>query len=196
LFELHRASSDAGFLRTARAALGHAMSCFDAQARNWPDRRSLAQPASADTAAARSSLQSFMTAWCSGAPGVSLALSSCAAADAGAQVQQQFDAALQTTLASVAPQAGERLQPQSFCLCHGTAGNADILLQLALHTGRDDLREAALAAAEAGLRKHHAAGNWPCGIRDGGQSPGLMLGLSGIGHFYLRLHDQTIATVL
>jgi hypothetical protein len=30
---------------------------------------------------------------------------------------------------------------------------------------------------------------WPCGI-SGGQTPNLMLGLAGIGYFYLRLYDN------
>jgi hypothetical protein len=30
---------------------------------------------------------------------------------------------------------------------------------------------------------------WPCGIRGAGETPGLMLGLSGIGDFYLALDD-------
>ena len=30
---------------------------------------------------------------------------------------------------------------------------------------------------------------WPCGVPQGGETPGLLLGLAGIGHFYLRLHD-------
>jgi hypothetical protein len=30
---------------------------------------------------------------------------------------------------------------------------------------------------------------WPCGVPGGGESPSLMLGLAGIGHFYLRLYD-------
>ena len=30
---------------------------------------------------------------------------------------------------------------------------------------------------------------WPCGVPGGGETPNLMLGLAGIGYFYLRLHD-------
>ena len=30
---------------------------------------------------------------------------------------------------------------------------------------------------------------WPCGVPGGGETPNLMLGLAGIGYFYLRLYD-------
>jgi lantibiotic modifying enzyme len=37
---------------------------------------------------------------------------------------------------------------------------------------------------------------WPCGIQTG-QTPDLMLGLAGIGYFYLRLCDpQDIPSIL
>jgi lantibiotic modifying enzyme len=35
---------------------------------------------------------------------------------------------------------------------------------------------------------------WPCGSNQ--SSPGLMLGLSGIGYFYLRLHNPSIPSIL
>jgi len=30
---------------------------------------------------------------------------------------------------------------------------------------------------------------WPCGVLNAGETPNLMLGTAGIGHFLLRLHD-------
>ena len=29
---------------------------------------------------------------------------------------------------------------------------------------------------------------WPCGVNGGGETPNLMLGLAGIGHFFLRCY--------
>ena len=38
---------------------------------------------------------------------------------------------------------------------------------------------------------------WPCGVPGGGDTPNLLLGLAGIGYFYLRLHDPaTVPSVL
>ena len=33
---------------------------------------------------------------------------------------------------------------------------------------------------------------WPCGVMGGWETPNLMLGLAGIGYFYLRLHDPAM----
>jgi hypothetical protein len=32
---------------------------------------------------------------------------------------------------------------------------------------------------------------WPCGVPGGAETPNLLLGLSGIGYFLLRLYDST-----
>jgi len=49
------------------------------------------------------------------------------------------------------------------------------------------------AAQQLGLKRIEAYEMnrlpWPCGVLGGGETPNLMLGLSGIGYFYLRLHD-------
>jgi lantibiotic biosynthesis protein len=38
---------------------------------------------------------------------------------------------------------------------------------------------------------------WPCGVPGGGETPNLMLGLAGIGYFYLRLYDPaTVPSIL
>jgi lantibiotic biosynthesis protein len=136
-----------------------------------------------------------MTAWCSGAPGTALALARRNAIASDPVIERYLDAALATTLASVAADragSGE----ESFCLCHGVAGNAEILALVGELNPRPGIREAVWAAAEEGLRRHHPAGTWPCGIRDGGESPGLLTGLAGIGYFYLRLHDPSIPSPL
>jgi lantibiotic modifying enzyme len=153
-----------------------------------------------------------MTAWCSGAPGVALALASCVHSLAARQnrlpqapitheeqmhlLQAPLDLAMQTTLQHLAGEHADPRHPRSFCLCHGIAGNADILLQLTPRHASDPVTRLVIDAAERGMRDHHDAGDWPCGIRDGGQSPGLLLGLAGIGHFYLRLHDPALRSVL
>ena|SRR6266850_6755916 len=103
--------------------------------------------------------------------------------------------ALDTTLASLATPR-DKSGDYSFCLCHGMAGNAEILVQIHDLTGRTGLREAAIALADEGMRRHHGSGTWPCGIPQGGESPSLLPGLAGIGYFYLRLHDPSIPSPL
>ena len=82
----------------------------------------------------------------------------------------------------------------NFSLCHGLAGNADILLE-----GKHwlpSLQHAVNAVATQG-GECYALGKqpWPCGCANG-RTPGLMLGTAGIGYFYLRVHDPMIPSVL
>jgi lantibiotic modifying enzyme len=103
--------------------------------------------------------------------------------------------AIETTLDSVerdvcAPDA-------NLSLCHGLAGNAEILAQASLLLGP--------TWAEAGRARSavQAAGRCICAhyIRMMPQSfeaqgPGLMIGLAGIGYFCLRLAEPFLPSVL
>lgn len=188
LGELAELTQEPRLRAAADCALNYEWANFDAATKNWPDlRRVSAAAASGEDGAAR---LRFMSAWCSGAPGTALALARLGGGDDPVRARYLGDA-IATTRASLVPGADP-----SFCLCHGVAGNAEILLEIARLTGRAGLREAALEAAESGRRAFHESGTWPCGIREGGDSPGLMLGFAGIGLFYLRLHDPDIDSPL
>jgi lantibiotic modifying enzyme len=86
----------------------------------------------------------------------------------------------------------------SFSLCHGLAGNGEILLY-GLQVLRSEWgRQAGLAieVASTGIEAYSKPSSaWPCGIDDC-ESPGLMIGLAGIGRFYLRMRDSAIPSVL
>ena len=73
-----------------------------------------------------------------------------------------------------------------------------MLLLAAEVLDRPELRQAVEAMGEAALdRFGEARMPWPCGIPGAGETPNLLLGLAGIGHFFLRLYDpQDIATPL
>jgi lantibiotic modifying enzyme len=54
----------------------------------------------------------------------------------------------------------------------------------------EEYRKIADWIGERGIQEfHNQEAPWPCGVLEGGETPGLMLGLAGIGYFYLRLHD-------
>src|SRR5204863_3916825 len=86
----------------------------------------------------------------------------------------------------------------NYSLCHGLAGNAEVLLygSRTLTTGAEDALSLALRVAHAGqVDSVSRGGTWSCGA-GGGETPGLMLGLAGIGLFYLRLHDPSVPSAL
>jgi lantibiotic modifying enzyme len=79
---------------------------------------------------------------------------------------------------------------ESYCLCHGVAGNAEALILASSILGDSHYMRLARQAGIRGLELYQRAGlNWPCGITGGGLNPSLLLGVAGIGYFYLRLHD-------
>jgi lantibiotic modifying enzyme len=90
------------------------------------------------------------------------------------------DTALETTRAALIKDLEVKTD---FCLCHGMAGNADILTLI----GQDEDRE--LAEQIGHLNAERIEAGDPLEL-------GLMTGLSGLGHFYLRLHDRSVPSPL
>ena len=180
LLELAFATGAERYVVAAEGALAYERTWFSAAAGNWPDfreqprRRRPAEPGT------------FRTQWCHGAPGIALARLRAAELLGSAQCRDEARIALATTARETAAAVDDG--SLSWCLCHGLAGNADVLLE-----GAELLDGAAAHVAgdigEAGLAGYGRTGApWPCGIPvPGRETPGLMLGLAGIGHFYARL---------
>lgn len=85
-----------------------------------------------------------------------------------------------------------------YSLCHGLAGNAEVLRygSSVLGTDASDACKTVLAVAATGIETFGPNyDGWPCGTSAGG-NPSLMLGLAGIGHFYLRLAVPSVPRIL
>lgn len=183
LTELHHSVQDRRYREAARAAFRYERHHFSAQHENWPDLRSLQslQPG-------QKSELSYAVAWCHGAPGIGLSRLRCYELTGDPDLRKDAEAAIRTTLKSLDP--GLYGGQANFSLCHGLAGNAELLIYAAEVLQH---KEYAAAAQNLGLQgiqmyeKNRAP--WPCGVLGGGQTPNLLLGLAGIGHFYLRLYD-------
>jgi lantibiotic modifying enzyme len=85
----------------------------------------------------------------------------------------------------------------NFSLCHGMGGNAEILAEGARVLGGRGAHWAKLAAeaAHTGAAWYGPSGPWPCGAGSR-ETPGLMLGLAGIGYFYLAMSGASVPSVL
>ena len=85
----------------------------------------------------------------------------------------------------------------NFSLCHGLAGICELLISATSILKDDSYKTIATDIGIYGIDKYAKSGlPWPCGIQTGGTAD-LMLGMAGIGYFYLRLlESQKIPSIL
>ncbi|HEX6041539.1 lanthionine synthetase LanC family protein [Longimicrobium sp.] len=191
LLELAAATGDERFRAAADEGFRYEARWFSPEHGNWPDFRLFGDPA-----AAAAQPVSYAVAWCHGAPGIGLSRLRAYELTGDADRRMEAEAALATTArtldAAVATGAGF-----GFSLCHGDAGNAELPLLAARVLGDASQAERAARVGRMGMERYLATGApWPCGVPGGGETPNLMLGLAGIGWFYLRLHDPSVPSVL
>lgn len=181
LAELGIATGRGEFLVAARAAVDYERAYFRPAEGNWPDLRSFVQPGPTGEPPS-------MLAWCHGAPGIGFArLALTRLLPDEPAIRDEAETATRTTAANLA--AGGT---GNFSLCHGDGGNAELLVLAAETLDRPDLMQLAVSVATHAMERFEAGGlPWPCGVPGAGETPNLMLGTAGIGHFFLRLHDRS-----
>lgn len=179
LAELYRETKEQRFLHTAQEAFRYERRWFDPQQENWPDFRVVDENGGSIYAAA----------WCHGAPGIGLSRLRCYQILQDRECLAEAEAAIRTTSATLnrAACSGEG----NYSLCHGNFGNAELLVAAHDLLGDKESLKIVQQLADDAMEKYVVGGNpWPCGVLNGGETPNLMLGLAGIGYFYLRLHDR------
>jgi type 2 lantibiotic biosynthesis protein LanM len=178
--ELHKKFNEQKFLQAAQEALRYERRWFDPQQENWPDFRFDGEAGSAP---------GFSAAWCHGAPGIGLSRVRAYQILQDATCRAEAEAALRTTTRTL--QAALQSGQGNYSLCHGNCGNAELLIYASDVLPHNDRLKIIREVAEDGVRKYRMERNpWPCGVLNGGETPNLMLGLAGIGYFYLRMHDR------
>lgn len=193
LLELWKATGDTRFRQAADRGFAYERRWYNAAQGNWPDLRSF-------RATPRAEL-SYPVFWCHGAAGIGFCRLRAFALTGDTLLRDEAEIAVETTVRAIdtaLDPAGATAVDRNFSLCHGLAGNADLLLYArdAVGAGEktDNLEARVRAIADFGAARHggttRPGGNWPCGVLGGGEAPGLMLGIAGIGHFYLRVHDS------
>ena len=180
LLELHALTGDDRLRRAGYGAFRYERTWVANRAGSWPDLREITVRSAWDVP------QAMSATWCNGPPGI--ALSRVRARELRDREAGPDDAgsALAATRAAV---DAARVETKDFSLCHGAAGIGDVLLRAGEPGLASDL-------GRLGIERHHAADEpFPCGVGSG-STPGLMLGLAGIGLFYLRLGDARTPTPL
>ena len=190
LLELYSTTGISSFRNSALGAFQYERRWFNASEGNWPDFR-----AASSTRTRRPSTFPCLSFWCHGAPGIALSRLRAYELlnDEPSLVEAKF--ALETTRKSVL--AAHTSGMGNFSLCHGVCGNAEAILygsEIAEDPRAQDtdtLHKVALSSIERFGQRESV---WPCGTHVG-ETPGLMLGLSGIGHHFLRLYDLSVPAI-
>ncbi|MBC3806632.1 hypothetical protein H8K52_04640 [Undibacterium seohonense] len=189
LVSLYQATGDQSYLLQAESALQYEKQWFHEDESNWEDLR---QTGHAN--------QSCSMGWCHGAPGIGLSrlrlLQLQPLLPNRPTISQDLEAALASTSRALMKPWAPGMN--NYSLCHGAAGNAELMILAGQYLQRPDLSAVAEKVGQDGYDFYVKQGlPWPCGNSGAGESPNLMLGMAGIGHFYLRLYDPLqVASVL
>jgi lantibiotic biosynthesis protein len=188
LLELGSATGVPQFCEAAREAFRYERTHYSAEQENWPDFRDYLRPPGSSHAPA------FSTAWCHGAPGIGLSRLRAWQLTGDALFRREAETALRTTVRMLeSPNAANA----GFSLCHGCAGNADLLLEASAVLDAPAYYNTAADVGSRGIEQYESQRlPWPCGVPGAGETKNLMLGTAGIGYFYLRLHALQTPTVL
>jgi lantibiotic modifying enzyme len=188
LIELHHATREPRYRVAAAEAVRYERGWFDRAQCGWPDLRG------ADAAGLLAGAPAPCPAlWCHGAVGIGLVRlrgyelvgDYGALAEAGAALA----AAHAATWRALAPEASGTFASNA-SLCHGAAGAIELLVCAAVALGRDEHLLAARHLVDMLLERTAATGGlWTCGVPGGDSTPGLMLGLAGIGATLLHVAD-------
>jgi class II lanthipeptide synthase len=182
LLELGNATDSDEMTEAAHQAFRYENRWFRPAEDNWPDFRE-EDGEDAPTC----------VAWCHGAPGIGL--TRLRAVELGFDAYRaDAEAAMRTTRSSLADR--DSWIDGDFSLCHGHSGLGEVLRYASHALGRPELAELVSEAAAAGAARFaDEPASWPCGVRRG-SNPSLMIGLAGIGYFFLGLTDPALPSVL
>jgi lantibiotic modifying enzyme len=192
LLELYRKTGESRYRAGGAGAFSYEGGWFDAGEQNWADLRRMPR---------RARGRAFAHAWCHGAPGIAISRLRAYQLLGDSESRQEALAALQCT--ERATRQMLRAGDADHSLCHGLAGNAAILaygrhmLGAAFGPGRQVVAEVAAALGQRYLTGERQAGvrqGWSAG--GGDVAPGLMIGVAGVGAFFLGLADPALPLFL
>jgi type 2 lantibiotic biosynthesis protein LanM len=175
LLEAYEVTEDNAYREAAEKAIAYENERFHEAAQNWPDYRQMqvgGEPA-------------FAWAWCHGAPGIGL---SRLKAWQVLQDDRYKEDALRALRAS---EQQNRPTPWSnYSLCHGLFGNAELALMATEILDDNQYLKQPYELARYCIDHYLDPGiPVPNGAFQDWYNPGLMLGLSGMGYYFLRLAD-------
>lgn len=118
--------------------------------------------------------------WCHGAPGIGLSRIFCKRIESSIAPEEDIKHAITKTLKDGFG--------GSDCLCHGSLGNIEVLLESYQYYQKAEYLQYARTIV-MDLLKQSKQNGWICGIPQNAMTPGFMTGLSGIVYGLLRVMD-------
>jgi lantibiotic modifying enzyme len=188
LLELYYQTKINEYLDGAINAFKYENHWFNKDEENWPDFRvNFRSRNSFNSDKPEIKKYNYGKAWCHGAPGIGLTRLRALQLLKTKSYENDISASVKMALKMVTSEF--RTPPiENYSLCHGLSGVADLLLfsdEILKSNYRNLLLQLYFNANKDYNCKN---GQWRCGIPNG-ETPDLMLGLSGIGYFYLRLYN-------
>ena len=187
LLELFDATADQRYRRAAEGAFAFEQRNFHPGLQNWLDLRYPVEGSRFGPGAVTSSV------WCHGSGGIAISRLHAWKILGERIYLDEADAALRATSNWLDPERSP--SNDRWSLCHGLAGNADILLWASRSApDRSIFLGRAHAVADKGVALARASDQATDLFAT--DEPGLFLGHAGIGYFYLRLANPAIPSVL
>lgn len=187
--ELDARSDETRYREPALEALRYERQWFSRRHGSWPDLRdaNTETPVTPDTLA-------YPTYWCYGAAGSGLARfriwtltgDENALAEANAAL---FACKMRARDALTAAHDNGADFDMNASVCHGLGSVMELLLYAARIGHDPDALPLARRLGDVLIGRAEGQGEWAGGVVGGGETPGLMLGLSGIGALFLGLHN-------
>lgn len=145
----------------------------------WPDYRTWSQPRQGDGA-------NTICAWCHGAAGGALARLGISRIAPSEQLLLDLKSAIRIT--------EEGGFAGNSCLCHGSLGNLEVLVEAAKQESLTTFDASDVASS---ILRRKGARAWECGAPLGVETPDLMTGIAGIGYALLRFaHTSQVPCLL
>lgn len=187
LLELGRVLDVNDFREYGTRAFLYERSNFDAAMGNWPDFRKT--PPEKDGFRTKT----FVTYWCHGAPGITLSRMCALSIRTELDWLGEIRIGLQTTRKQVEFELERDIG--SYSLCHGILGNAEVILEASRRRLTAETDPLPIQVGLRGISAHSERNTWPNGVGRG-VNQSLMLGLAGVGYYYLRLKDPIVPSIL
>lgn len=179
LVKLFALTKSPKFGRLAAELLTWENSHYDERRRNWADLRD-------------GEHETDPAYWCHGAPGIVLARANLLLYPNVMDRDLLEEDIRRGTLKLVEDGFSKKLDHS---LCHGIFGNVDILLSISKLTNNSTLLQLAYEQTENAL-EHIRLKRVVCGLNNAFDMISFMVGLTGIGYAFLRLHNPDIPSVL